>query len=233
MSAPVANSVIATSESKAARPTAPRKPVRKRSRERYERLLDATESLLSAQDAGSVGLYDIAKQASVPPASVYHFFPTKEAAFVALAERFLVQLNAATHILPLDHRKIEHWSDIFIMVTDRLITFYNDHPVLLKLFFGSGLTPDIRRRDMDYINSLSESGYAWMNRYFVMPYIPDPEMKFAIIYAIYDGITCASYERHGRVTDEFRDGLIAAVLAYCRTFLPDVIPLRPPEIAQA
>jgi AcrR family transcriptional regulator len=89
MNAPVAEPATANSGSKAARPTSPRKPVQKRSRERYERLLDATESLLSAQDAGSVGLYDIAKHANVPPASVYHFFPTKEAAFVALAERFL------------------------------------------------------------------------------------------------------------------------------------------------
>jgi len=59
------------------RSSKPRKPLQQRSRERYELLLDATEALLSERDAIDVGLYDIAKHAKVPPASVYHFFRPK------------------------------------------------------------------------------------------------------------------------------------------------------------
>lgn len=216
-------------EEKSGRTLLPRKPVQKRSRERYERLLDATESLLSENEPSTVGLYDIAKQAGVPPASVYHFFPTKEAAFIALAERYLEQLGATTRATPLDRNRIRHWSDIYVLGSQRVFDFYNENPVLLKLFFGSALSPEIRRRDLDYIKGLSENGYAWMNSYFIMPYIPDAEVKFSIIYAIFDGVTSASYERYGRVTDEYRDELIAAIVAFCRTFLPEVIPLRPPE----
>ncbi len=217
-----------TSDAKAARATSPRKPVQKRSRERFERLLDAVESLLLEHEPTTVGLYDIAKQANVPPASVYHFFPTKEAAFVALAERYLERLNEMTRNTPLDRSNIRHWSDLYVQGSDRLFGFYNENPVLLKLFFGSGLNAEIHNRDLDYIKRLSEDGYNWMNAYFEMPYIPQPEIKFSIIYAIYDGVTSASYQRHGSVTQEYRDGLISAVLAYCRTFLPEVIPLRPP-----
>lgn len=229
MKTPVAGSDEVAPDTKGARSNTPRKPVQKRSRERYERLLDATESLLLEHEPSAIGLYDIAKRAEVPPASVYHFFPTKEAAFVALAERFLDRLYTTTRITPLDHQRIRHWSDIYVLGCERLFAFYNEHPVLLKLFFGSGLSPEIRRRDLDYIKNLSERGYEWMNTYFVMPYLPDSEVKFAIIYAICDGVTAASYEHHGCVTDDYRDGLISAILAYCRTFLPEVIPLRPPE----
>jgi AcrR family transcriptional regulator len=228
MTASASHTKLATSDAKAARATSPRKPVQKRSRERFERLLDAVESLLLEHEPTTVGLYDIAKQANVPPASVYHFFPTKEAAFVALAERYLERLNEMTRNTPLDRSHIRHWSDLYVLGSDRLFTFYNDNPVLLKLFFGSGLNAEIHNRDLDYIKRLSEDGYNWMNAYFEMPYIPEPEIKFSIIYAIYDGVTSASYQRHGSVTQDYRDGLISAVLAYCRTFLPEVIPLRPP-----
>jgi hypothetical protein len=53
-------------------------------------------------------------------------------------------------------------------------------------------------------------------------------MKFSVVWSIYDGITLTSYQRHGRVTEEYREELLRAAIAYCRTFLPDVLPLRPP-----
>lgn len=218
---------IDTQEEK--RSSKPRKPLQQRSRERYEVLLDATEALLAERDASDVGLYDIAKQAKVPPASVYHFFPTKEAAFVALAERYLEQLYILTRNTAIDRKLIRQWTDIYVLGSDRLVDFYNKHPVLLKLFFGSALSPEIRRRDLDYIKKLSERDYEWLNRYFIMPYIPDAELKFSVVLSIYDGVTLASYERHGCVTDEYKAEMLRAVVAYCKTFLPEVIPLRPPE----
>ncbi len=43
-----------------------------------------------------IGLYQIAEEAGVPPASTYHFFPTKDAAFLALAQRYLDGFVAAS-----------------------------------------------------------------------------------------------------------------------------------------
>lgn len=214
-----------TDERKAA---GPRRPLQERSRLRVEKLLDATDKLLAAHEPGEVGLYDIARVAKVPPASVYHFFPTKEAAFVALAERYLQRLYKVVRETPLDRKRIRHWSDVFILGSQRSFDFYNRNPVLLKLFFGGALSPEIRRRDDEYLRGLSEGGYDWLNRYFCMPYLPDPEMKFSVIWSIYDGITLTSYQRHGCVTEAYHDEMLRAIIAYCRTFLPDVLPLRPP-----
>lgn len=211
------------------RSSKPRKPLQQRSRERYEILLDATEALLTDHDASEVGLYDIAKQAKVPPASVYHFFPTIEAAFVALAERYLEQLYTLTRNTAIDRKLVRQWTDIYVLGGERLVDFYNKHPVLLKLFFGSALSAEIRRRDLDYIKHLAERDYEWLNSYFIMPYIPDAETKFSVVLSIYDGVTLASYARHGCVTDDYKAEMLRAVIAYCKTFLPEVIPLRPPE----
>jgi AcrR family transcriptional regulator len=206
----------------------PRKPLQERSRQRVEKLLNATDKLLATQEPNEVGLYDIARVAKVPPASVYHFFPTKEAAFVALAERYLQRHHKAVRETPLDRKRIRHWSDVFVLGSQRILDFYDRNPVLLKLFFGGALSPEIRERDTEYVRGLSAGGYDWLNRYFCMPYLPDAEMKFSVVWSIYDGITLTSYQRHGRVTEEYREELLRAAIAYCRTFLPDVLPLRPP-----
>jgi len=146
-----------------------------------------------------------------------------------LADRYLEQLYTLTRLTAIDRKLIRQWSDIYVLGSDRLVDFYNKHPVLLKLFFGSALSPEIRRRDLDYIKKLSERDYEWLNNYFIMPYIPDAELKFSVVLSIYDGVTLASYERHGCVTDEYKAEMLRAVVAYCKTFLPEVIPLRPPE----
>ncbi|OYW87702.1 MAG: hypothetical protein B7Z22_03915 [Hyphomonas sp. 32-62-5] len=52
--------------------------------------------LLADHSPDEIGLYQIADQANVPPGSVYHFFPTKEAAFLALANRYLSGFEALT-----------------------------------------------------------------------------------------------------------------------------------------
>jgi len=208
--------------------TGPRKPLQERSRQRVEKLLNATDKILAGQEPDSVSLYDIGRVAKVPPASVYHFFPTKEAAFIALAERYLQRHYKAVRDTPLDRKRIRHWSDVFMLGSKRMLDFYNRNPVLLKLFFGGAISPEIRQRDAEYVRGLSESGYDWLNRYFCMPYLPDAEMKFSVVWSIYDGITQTSFQRHGRVTEAYHEEMLRAAIAYCRTFLPEVLPLRPP-----
>lgn len=207
----------------------PRKPLQKRSRERFQVLLDATNALLAERNATDVGLYDIAERAKVPPASVYHFFPTREAAFIALAEHYLERFYELTRLQPLDRSQILRWPDLFEHSSNRAVKFYNAHPVMLKLFFGGAMSPEIRRRDLDYVRNLSAGGYEWMNRYFIMPYLPDAEMKFSVVWSIYDAVTVASYERHGCVTPAYHHELLEALIGYCRTFLPEALPLRPPS----
>jgi hypothetical protein len=62
-----------------------------------------------------------------------------------------------------------------------------------------------------------------------MPYLPDAELRFAALVGIYDGVWAASYARYGKITEDFSREGIRAGIAYCRTFLPEVLPLRSPE----
>jgi AcrR family transcriptional regulator len=205
----------------------PRRPSQRRSRLRFEMLLDAADALLGDKETTEVGLYDIAGAAKVPPASVYHLFPTKEAAFVALAERYLVGLSH--HITrPAPGRELRRWQDFVTIELHRAIEYYNNHKVMSKLFFGANVIPDVRLLDVKNVEAASASTYGRMNKLFEMPYLSDPDTKFAALIGIYDGIWMTSYARHGRITADFARESELAGIAYCETFLPAVIPLRAP-----
>lgn len=204
------------------------KPVQERSIRRFDELLLAVDELLAAREPEDVGIYDIAKQAGVAPASVYHFFPSKEAAFLALAERYLGELSEVS-ARPHDPSSIRNWPDLFELAINRAVDFYNTHPVFRKLFLGGAVSADIREREVAFNARISENGYGWMQRYFLMPYLPDSSLRFSVIWSIFDGICVTSQVREGEITDAFRAQAVTAVVAYCRTFLPEVVPLRPPE----
>ena len=207
--------------------TEPRRPSQRRSRLRFEMLLDAADALLCDKETTEVGLYDIAGAAKVPPASVYHLFPTKEAAFVALAERYLIGLSS--HVIrPVPSGQLRRWQDFVTIELHRAVEYYNDHKVMSKLFFGANVIPDVRLLDVRNVEAASASTYDRINELFEMPYLFDPDTKFAALIGIYDGIWMTSYARHGRITADFARESELAGIAYCETFLPAVIPLRTP-----
>jgi|SRR5579872_4087617 len=211
--------------------TEARRPSQQRSRLRFKLLLDTADALLSDKETTDVGLYDIAGAAKVPPASVYHLFPTKEAAFVALAERYLVGLSS--HITrPAPGGQLQRWQDFITLEIHRAIEYYNANPVMSKLFFGANVIPDVRILDVKNVEAASASTYGRMNSVFEMPYLYSAETKFAALIGIYDGIWMTSYARHGRITADFARESELAGIAYCQTFLPAVIPLRAPAGSQ-
>ena len=205
-----------------------RRPSQRRSRLRFKLLLDAADALLGDKETTEVGLYDIAGAANVPPASVYHLFPTKEAAFVALAERYLIGLR--NHIIrPVHSGQLRRWQDFVTLEIHRAIEYYNSNKVMSKLFFGANVIPDVRLLDVRNVERASASTYDRMNELFEMPYIYDADTKFAALIGIYDGIWMTSYARHGRITADFARESELAAIAYCETFLPAVIPQRAPS----
>lgn len=205
-----------------------RVPAQERGRVRLNALLDATRDLLEEQDFNTIGVYDIAKRANVLPTSAYHFLPTPEAAFLALAKRYLVEQREFIE-RPFDRSKIQNWPDLFNLRSDRTVEFMNNNKAYRKLFL-SGNSADIRRVDEDNISTVSSAFYDWLDQHVVMPYLPNPKLKFTSLIGIWDGIWAASYAEYGYIAPDYIHEARVAALAYCKTFLPDVLPLRPPPL---
>ncbi len=203
----------------------PRAPSRTRGKLRYQALIEATEALLSTDDPGSVGLYQIAEKAAVPPASVYHFFPTKEAAFLALAQQYvdqILQLLAE----PIEAASFSTWPEFMRIDMRRGADFHNAHPPMMKINYGGFGGVETRHVDELFAMQISSTQYARMNKVFHMPHMRNPAEIFEMRLAIIDGIYGISYRRHGMITDRYFDEAHKAVVAFISQFLPPRLELR-------
>ena len=215
-------SIKATEKPAAARKrgASPRAPSRGRGVRRYAALLDATAELLREEAPDAIGLYQIAERADVPPASVYHFFPTKEAAYVALASRCSEEL-LNVHRTPIEARLIETWQDLYRIDARRAMEFYNSNPPYLKIIYGGYGGVDAHNVDKVLALSFSTSSYNRLNRIFHMPVIREPEKKFEIRLGILDSVWQISVRRHGYITEEYFEESTKAAIAYARLYIPD------------
>lgn len=203
----------------------PRAPSRERGVARFCALLDATETLLRDHSPDDIGMYQIAKEARVPAASAYHFFPNKEAAFVALVQRYIDRFLEITRE-PFRADRVHSWQDIMRIEQERARAYYNSYPAALKLIFGGHGGLESRRIDYEHMSSLADGMYARYNTVFHMPYIADPAKKFHIALAMMDSIWSLSYHKEGRITDDYANETLNACFAYCRLFLPDQVEVR-------
>lgn len=65
-----------------------RLPVQKRSRERFDRLLDAAAEILAEGGYDALTTNRVAELAGIPIGSLYQFFPDKQAVVAALSDRY-------------------------------------------------------------------------------------------------------------------------------------------------
>ena len=218
----VAKSAKQAADALALREVRPRAPSRGNGVLKYAALVDATEVLLHDKSPHAIGLYQIAEQAGVSPASVYHFFPTKEAAFLALAQKYLEGFWQLSH-LPVEPAALKSWQTLMAWDFRKAMQYYNANPPALKLFLGGFGGEEIEQADREYNE---RSARAMMKRFslaFHMPFVRDVEKRFHICLQILDAILRISYLRKGRISEDYLEEAVIACTAYCRQFLPENI----------
>lgn len=204
----------------------PARPMRRRGIERHNLLLDATERLLAESSDEDVSLAQIAEAAEVPLASVYHFFPNRNAAFVALALRFNEEIYRLS-IQPLTDPEPQNWQEMLDMKHARAAAFQNSRPAALRLFLGAGVSVAVRNADFTGNARVARSRERMFDAYFHMPYVPDFAALLEISAAAMDGIWALSYGRHGLITEDSRKEATAISITYLRRYLPEFLPRRP------
>lgn len=205
--------------------SSPRLPSRERGIQRYELLVDSVEILLREKNPDEFGLYQIAEQAGTPSASVYHFFPTKEAAFLALAHRYLAGF-AAIKQEDMASFSLSSWQDLMAHDINGAVAYYNANPPAMKLFLGRIGGLDTRRAEAEHNERMATLNYTRFNSVFYMPDLRDETRLFHISTEIVDAVVAISFIKHGFISDEYREQATAAAIGYCRLFLPEMTELR-------
>lgn len=201
-----------------------RRPQRKPGQVRFRKLLDALDQLLANSSVQDIGIYQIAAQAKVPNASVYHFFPSAESALLALAE---VHHDA---LLDLSRLRLPEpparWQDLFRLKMTATAHYHNDHPAALRLFLGANISVEVKTADTSQYHRLADARTRLLEHYFHMPFIPEWERRLATYYAIIDGVFSLSYSEHGFIRDDYIAEAHQAGVAYLRCYLPEMLAPR-------
>lgn len=199
--------------------TGARRPQRQRGKQRFERLLDATEHVLAYGPEAEINLAMIATQAQVPLPSVYHFFPNRNAALVALAGRYHREL-AALSVAPLDPPP-QSWQDIVRLRQRHGARYLNRHPAALRLFMGAGVSVEVRNLDLRGNSALAVRRADDFREHFDCRGLDGLENWIAISIGLMDGIWAISYAEHGTITDDYVLESTLATISYLRCYLPE------------
>jgi AcrR family transcriptional regulator len=200
--------------------TAPviRYPTRERGRTKFEAILNTAEQLLLTREPFEISAYDIAEAMGTSPPTIYHFFPTVDLVFVALAERYLERFVFVSSV---DTEPVQSWQQLSNTQADRLIAVYDQHPAVPKVLLGAGYSQEIRRRDLKNNLLLAGRFLDLLNKQFIVPEIPDLLDRLVDSIVITDALLMQSIYQTGRITSDAVENARRARIAYLRTILPE------------
>lgn len=198
-----------------------RAPRRKPGKERFTLLLDTVEALLTDPERGDISLADIAETAGVPLSSIYHFFPNRDAACFALAERFHEALSELSD-QPMPSRPAS-WRALMEYKQRAGAAYLNEHPAALRLFMGAAVSVDVRNLDLHGNARLAKMRAAYMRRHFVLDHVPDLEQHLTVAIGLTDGIWSVSYSEHRMITPYYLNEAVLASHLYLRAYLPEFL----------
>jgi len=121
-----------------------RRPSQERSRDRVERILDATAKLLGDTPVDKVTTAAIAETAGVPIGSVYQYFPNKLAVLAELARRVMEQVDLKTASLIAEDFGILPWDQAIDRAIDATMEGFAEQPGYLQLLLSIRPTPEFR-----------------------------------------------------------------------------------------
>jgi AcrR family transcriptional regulator len=201
-----------------------RRPLQKRSRQRFEDILDATERLLNTEEPSEIGIYNIASEAGIPPASVYHVFAEIPLVYMALAERYLTQFEQLAKLEV--SADMNSWQDVDATLFERARRFHNQSLPVRKVLLGASPWLGSAQRILAFNRAAAAYAIEQLEAAFILPTVPDLIDRLTEVVALNDAMWVLSYQRYGEITDQMAEQARRARVAYARTFLPEYLPRR-------
>lgn len=118
------------------------RPQQARSREKVDRILDAAAVLIADEGLGQVTSTRIAREAGLPPATVYHYFKDRDAILMALASRTMERVDAA--IVAAMPSADDHNPQSWLRLIDLIYEQYRATPGFVPMLAALRSTAELR-----------------------------------------------------------------------------------------
>lgn len=131
-------------------------PVQERGKRRVEAILDAGAELFASVGFEGTTMEAIAERACTSIGSVYQFFPSKRAVFVAVAERTLERIRTFSVETLTSLPGPSAWRESIAMAIDAVALYQNADPGFRAIMLNQQLLGDLRDADMAVHREMSE-----------------------------------------------------------------------------
>ncbi|MFC5216541.1 TetR/AcrR family transcriptional regulator [Streptomyces coerulescens] len=132
-----------------------RTPQQARSKARLARVLQAAERVLVREGAQALTTTRIAAEAKVSVGSLYQYLPDRDAIVDALAAGYFARLEATMDDLVRGATQ-ERWEDPVGVLIDTYAAIYRTEHGFRALWFGGGLTEQIRAADREHKRRMAD-----------------------------------------------------------------------------
>lgn len=197
-----------------------------RGRQRIEKILDAADTMLRQREDADVTLQAVAAEASLPPASIYHYFPSSQALMLELARRHLGAFERLAAAHAPDHARLRDWTELTRQHCTRALAFYHAHPVAMRLLLGPETGWQIRSVDLATNRRIGRIQYDRLRSHFIVAESTALAEAFPVSMTVGDAIWALSFAQHGEVTPELAEESLRARLAYLRLYVGEHVEKR-------
>ncbi len=204
----------------------PRLPARADSRVRFQALMAAVGALLNKCGPSEITIQMIAEKAKMPTATVYHFFPSAEAALLAQARIYFQEFEALIDMSSPQSERTS-WQNSWRWNAERGRLHYTANAARMRLLLGADVPRDVQTVDSEFNVRLGQIVAKQFETQTIMPHIPGFDVVCANAIEISDTFWRLSFQRTETITDAYFDESMRAVTAYLRCYLPEVLVFRP------
>ena len=199
-----------------------RQPSQERSRERFERVLQAADALLAKSGLEGFSIPALAEGLGYTRRSIYAYFPTPYAVLNELTRRYIqrLEIHLGDHLSTLGQLPIE---DMVAQMTFAAADFQNAHPVARLLILGGAVTDRSYRAQEIGTKHLGQLAAGIMRSAGL--HIPDGVPHRPTV-AVELGTACfrLSYANHGSIIASYKVEAAHVMLQY----LSDLLQLQTP-----
>ncbi|MEI9995172.1 MAG: TetR/AcrR family transcriptional regulator [Rhizomicrobium sp.] len=191
---------------------------------RRKLLLETALILVRQRYIDDITYQDIAREADMPLASCYHFFPGKMELFAELIDyagpwHKFVTVTALT-------KPAETWPEVYEHLSEALISAYEADLAFLQLFSTWKIPGNVYAGREPGILEAAERIRQAVDRQFIRPRFKDEVGVFAYATRISDAIWRSSLSETGHVSDFARREAQRAATSYLFNYVPPILERR-------
>lgn len=146
-----------------------RKPAQERSKNRCDAILNAAKVLISEKGSAQLKIKDIAIKADVTPASIYQYFPSKNAIILALAQ---YTFDNAFDALELSLPKAENLQQACFILQEMIESHYQIYlsdPAMLDIWVSISADKSLQDLDLEDSRRQADLIFSYIKVFFTEP----------------------------------------------------------------